>query len=298
MTILEAEMALDDVLSPKATADTWTAVLVYGVSHELADLAAWLIMPYVADRAKPLKAAGSVGALALLRRPIPAELVAAFATNRRRSELVQQRALRHPNCPAEVIAAASDRIEEWHDRAQLHLEWIDPLSRPDCSPQELIEFCNTDCWRSAVVNPACPDEGLFAALARLAGEPRQQTRRNPNDPPPRRHPRRTWKPDRFELNARASFDAARHLCARLGKAPWEWLRNQPLSRLNPADRAQLLWSHRFAAADDPNSAMRTLVASLPDVEPALLAKLAADPDPEVRAAASRRVLHASLSTSA
>lgn len=170
----------------------------------------------------------------------------AVAVRDDREVRVRRAAVHNTRCPAEAVVAA-------------------------CRDEEIVVF--------AVANPACPPEGLFAALITLGGAVREVPDGvDPQSPAAKR----------AADIARAVKEARR----RLARRAWRWLRELPLEDLNPEDLDRLLTRHLPDAATDGRVVIRAAVAAHRNVDEATLLTLASDPDVEIRRAVTARILDA------
>ncbi len=178
-----------------------------------------------------------------------------------------------PNASPEALAAAIRGDEEAAVRQAA-------VRNPSCPVEAVLDACrDEETVVFGVANPACPPDGLFAALAILKDAARQA---------PAGVDAKSPAAKRAADVARTVKEARRRLAPRA----WRWLRERPLQELNPEDLDRLLARHLAEAAGDDRVSIRAAVAAHRDVDDATLLLLASDPEPDVRRAVTARILGA------
>ena len=188
-------------------------------------------------------------------------------------ESVRMAAARNPHASPERLAAVVGADESAAVRRAA-------IGNASCPAEAVIEGCrDIDVVFAAAANPACPPEGLFAALVTLRDAERSAAPGVEADSPSGK---------RAANVARTVKEARRRLAPRA----WRFLRELPLTELDSDDLAALITRHLAEAAVDERPAVRLAVAGHRDVDDATLMTLAADPDEGVRRAVTMRILGA------
>ena len=234
-------------------------------------------------------------AAAVLRVGFPSDLVGAAAHDD--SWLVRHAALTHsPLDPAIPARLSLDPKPAVRIRACAHA---------DCPPEALAraaEVSDVEVRRAAVANPSMPRSSL-ATLCRDQDLDIQLLAIQHPAVPPAFAAFGIYRESKtvLAIKVKADDEAAgarrRHAqrmnesaAGALARAPWDELSPLPLTQLPHGLINRLIGEHLDDAVTDRRITIRRLVVQHPAVRARHLATLSTDPDPQIRAAASTRVL--------
>lgn len=234
-------------------------------------------------------------AAAVLRVGFPSELLAAAAADG--SRLVRGAALSHDQLDPGIPARLS-RDSEPAVRAKA-------CAHADCTPEALAraaEDSDVEVRRAAVANPSMPRSAL-AALCRDQDPDIQLVALRHPAVAPAFAAFDAYRESKAVLAIRVKADdeaagARRRHAQRtnesaagaLVQAPWDELSLLPLTQLPSGLITRVIAEHLDDAVTDHRITIRRLAVQHPAVRARHLATLSTDPDPQIRAAASTRVL--------